>query len=77
MDTALTLENYINTVCKIGQGALCCKYLVAGTTGLECCKIDESNKAVIDKEWAVNSHNHTAQGDNCEGQDFLIRKLIC
>ena len=56
---------HINSVCKMGQGASCCKYLVMGTKGFECMKTDPKNKKVIDDNWATTPH--VAQGDNCEG----------
>lgn len=63
------MNEYIRTVCKIGQGAACCKYLGAGTGGLECLKVDPGMKRVVDKAWAADEH--VAQGDNCEGQENL------
>ena len=51
-------------VCKMGKGSACCKYLVAGTKGLES-KVDPADKKVIDDNWAVTPH--VAQGDNCKG----------
>lgn len=70
------MDRYIDEVCKIGQNELCCRYLVGGPSGLECTKINPSNKEVIDREWAVNGHNHIAKGDNCEGQDLILRKQL-
>lgn len=60
---------YIKTVCKIGQGAECCKYLVCGANGFECMKFDPENKKVIDINWAKTAH--VSQGDNCEGKEKL------
>lgn len=62
------MTNYLMEVCKIGQAKECCRYLVAGKTGLECCKYDSANKAKIDNAWSVS---HVAQGDNCEGVEDL------
>lgn len=56
---------HIKKVCKMGQGASCCKYLVMGTKGFECMKTDPKNKKVIDDNWATTPH--VAQGDNCPG----------
>lgn len=58
------LDEHIKNVCKIGQGAECCKYLLLGSGGFECGKISEW-KEVVDKEW---DSTKTAQGDNCEGK---------
>jgi hypothetical protein len=41
-------KNHVTEVCKIGQGADCCKYLVMGTKGFECMRVDPANKKVVD-----------------------------
>ena len=66
----LEMNNQIKTVCKIGQGADCCKYLVMSPNGFECSKFKPEDKAVIDKAW--ESGHHVAQGDNCGG--MLLNK---
>lgn len=58
-------ENIV-TVCKIGQGADCCKYLVVGNKGFECMKTDPENKNLIDTNWGAQK---SAQGDNCDGKE--------
>ena len=63
------LPEHIQNVCKIGQGAECCKYLLAGQEGFICGKITEGWKAVVDDNWAKNAH--VSQGDNCEGKENL------
>lgn len=60
------LTEHVKNVCKIGQESKCCKYLVAGSQGFECMKLNPANKNVIDTNWA--QHPHVAQGDNCEGR---------
>lgn len=60
------MNDNIKNVCKIGQGAACCKYLVVGHDGFECMKIDLKSKNVIDINWQQNEH--VAQGDNCDGK---------
>jgi len=57
-------NNHVNNICKMGQGADCCKYLVMGKAW-ECMRVDLTNKKVIDDNWAVTPH--VAQGDNCNG----------
>lgn len=52
-------------VCKIGQGAECCRYLFAGPAGLECGKLNKEMKAFADHK--VKTGQFSAQGDNCEG----------
>ena len=64
---------YVENVCKIGKGANCCKYLVCGSKGLECAKISPENKEVIDKVWGPDK---VAQGDNCIGQDLILKKAF-
>lgn len=63
------MTEYIKNVCKIGQGASCCRYLVVGSKGFECMKFDLNNKEFIDANWATVTH--VAQGDNCEGKPDL------
>lgn len=60
-------KDIIKSVCKIGQGAACCKYLVVGSDGFECMKTDIANKGIIDRAWERDPH--IAQGDNCTGRD--------
>jgi len=61
------MNEHIKNVCRIGQGAACCRYLVAGLLGLECMKDDPADKKVVDDSWATTEH--IAQGDNCEGKN--------
>lgn len=63
------MNDQIKNVCKIGQKADCCKYLVMGPKGFECSKFHPEDRAVIDRNWAVTEH--VAQGDNCEGVENL------
>jgi hypothetical protein len=60
------MNKNIQHICKIGQGAPCCKYLLCGADGFECGKTDIKMKALIDHKWA--HEDHVAQGDNCEGK---------
>ena len=57
----LDKDTYIK-VCKIGQRAACCKYLVGGVAGLECGKPDLSLRRQIDARTDMS-----AKGDNCPG----------
>lgn len=61
------MNDHIRTVCKIGQGKLCCRYLVMGTLGFECVK-NTSLRSTLDNRVDMNAI--TAQGDNCEGQSI-------
>lgn len=60
-----TAKKHVSDVCKMGQGAECCKYLVMGTKGFECMRVNPANKKVIDSDWEVTPH--VSQGDNCKG----------
>lgn len=63
------IREFIVDVCKVGQGAACCKYLLAGTKGLECGKLTEWKK-IVDDNWKVTPH--VAQGDNCQGINGVL-----
>lgn len=56
---------YLDDVCRIGQGAACCRYLV-GTPdkGIQCGKLT-SLRRTIDQR--VRQDAMTAKGNNCEG----------
>ena len=66
-------SDYIMNVCKIGQGAECCKYLLLDPKGFSCAKPDPNWKRIVDENWATNEH--VAQGDNCMGQKELSKQL--
>jgi hypothetical protein len=57
---------YLKETCKIGQGAECCRYIVAGKEGITCAKLTPL-KSTIDAR--VESNTFVAQGDNCEGKE--------
>jgi hypothetical protein len=57
----------IKQVCKIGQGAACCKYLACGANGMECAKLSPVLMAAIDRR-----EDMTAKGDNCPGDSALL-----
>ena len=63
MSKVISKEN-LNKICKIGQQAKCCRYIVAGEDGITCAK-HTSFKYQIDARVAAGSF--TAQADNCEG----------
>ena len=56
---------YLNEVCKIGQGADCCRYIASGKDGIVCLKLTDL-KETVDKR--VKDGLFTATGDNCEGE---------
>lgn len=57
-------SEYQREVCKIGQGAACCRYLTAGAGGFECAK-----RGSLSLRLEIDSRveRMTAQGDNCDG----------
>lgn len=57
-------EQYVRDVCKMGQGAECCRYLTMGADGWSCEK-GSALQFVIDGK--VKDGSFTAQGDNCDG----------
>lgn len=57
---------YIKAVCKIGQGAECCRYLTAGPRGFQCEKKNVEMKRYLDLR--VEAGRMNSKGDNCEGK---------
>lgn len=57
-------DRRVKDVCKIGQGADCCRYLACGAKLFECLK-HTSLKGELDRR--VSEGSMTARGDNCEG----------
>ena len=55
-------DDYRATVCKIGQGSDCCRYLTMGLGGWSC--VRKTTTA-----WAIDArvNQMTAQADNCGG----------
>ena len=59
--------DYVKDICKIGQGELCCSYLLMGPDGYECAKWDKNigfRRAI-----EIRRANGTIKslGDNCNG----------
>ena len=61
---SLTKEQ-IDDVCKMGQGAECCRYLYADGDGMHCGKVVPAMQAMIDQRVAAGLMRSV--GDNCEG----------
>jgi len=61
------MNTHVTTVCRIGQGHACCRYLGAGPSGLECFKLNGPLRDALDARVAVGTM--VARGDNCEGRD--------
>lgn len=60
-------------VCKIGQGAACCRYLVLKPP--TCCAKGTSMQPLLDARVAAGKMN--AQGDNCPGYGILDEEASC
>ena len=58
-------KEYMDEVCKMGQGEDCCRYITVGADGFQCGKDDPSIKTALDQR----VFGMTAKGDNCEGWD--------
>jgi hypothetical protein len=56
------------SLCRLGTGSPCCRYLAAGAEGFGCLKLDPKLKAKIDARVAAGTFN--AKGDNCPGKDM-------
>lgn len=54
-------DEYRETVCKMGQGEECCRYLTCGARGFECAKHTSFAWQIDRKE------DMRARGDNCDG----------
>jgi hypothetical protein len=57
-------DEWIKGVCRIGQGAACCRYLTMSPTGWDCEKKTQLG-LVLDAR--VARGEMTARGDNCKG----------
>lgn len=58
-------EEEAYTLCKMGQGHDCCRYLAVGPRGWGCLKFTEL-RSMIDARVASGTMN--AQSDNCQGK---------
>lgn len=57
-------------VCKFGQGAECCAYIVGGLGGFECGKLDPLLRLQIDIRQELGTM--VARGDNCPGHGVVL-----
>ena len=60
----IPVETLVN-ICRVGQGAACCRYIVSGGNGIECVKHEPNLNQQINER--VREGLFIAQGDNCEG----------
>lgn len=68
MSSAIIPDNHLKAVCRIGEGADCCRYIVRelfSTGPYECAKHDANLKEQIDRRHLAGSM--VARADNCEG----------
>jgi hypothetical protein len=56
---------HLLTVCKIGQGHECCRYVLMSADGWMCGKVDPASRKLLDDP--IRRARFTAQGDNCDG----------
>ena len=63
-----TIEReHLLSVCRLGQGAACCRYIIVSGSGIECAK-GSPLQAGLDARTKM-----TAKGDNCSGPpDFKV-----
>lgn len=61
------ISPHVTDVCKIGQEANCCKYLIMGHLGFECGKLLLGIKAALDLQTDM-----VAKSDNCEGKSGVL-----
>jgi hypothetical protein len=57
-------------VCKFGQGAECCAYIVGGFVSFECGKLDPLLRLQIDIRQDMGTM--LAKGDNCLGHGIVL-----
>lgn len=55
-------------VCKIGQRAACCRYLIVSSDGFGCAKNVPDLRTLLDVR--VVQESITARGDNCPGKPY-------
>jgi len=60
------MKPHVKTICKIGQGHECCRYLVMGASGFECAKLTSLRRNLDLRVFNKTIH---ARGDNCDGYD--------
>jgi hypothetical protein len=56
------------SLCRVGTGSPCCRYLAGDAQGFKCLKLDPGAKTHIDARVAAGTFN--AKGDNCPGKDM-------
>ncbi len=67
-----TREHLLN-VCKLGQRAETCSYLVLGVDGMECAKGSATSGLTTEIFLKREQGSMTAMGDNCEGREGSVK----
>lgn len=57
-------EKTLDKVCLMGQGKLCCRFLVVSGEGISCAKHSDFHKTI---NYRAETEQMVARGDNCEG----------
>jgi hypothetical protein len=58
----------VDSVCKLGQGKDCCRYLARDAQGFKCLKLTELRYHLDER---VKRGTMNARGDNCEGWSVI------
>lgn len=64
IDRAKFNDDYRKAVCRIGQGADCCRYLTLSAMGWDC---ERNTTLGIVLDFKAECGSITAKGQNCEG----------
>lgn len=68
---------HVKQICRIGDGADCCSFLLASGKGFECAKTPGMEKLFGILILRRGMNHMTALGDNCEGYAMIqTAKLI-
>jgi hypothetical protein len=70
MSTVIPMDHF-KEVCRPGEGAATCRYIVAGSGGIECAKHQSGLREQINRRVAAGAF--VAQSDNCEGLQGDVR----
>lgn len=57
-------DTWVRSVCKVGQGHACCRYLTMAPDGWSCEKLTATGRYLDSR---VAAETIVARGDNCDG----------
>lgn len=66
MSAPATDRAFVKTICRMGQGHNCCRYLICDGLGFHCAKLSPALAIQINAR--VKAGSMTAQADNCAGK---------